>query len=56
MLRGYPEFLLIVKEDDDDNAALQFQYLAQKWTSADEQCTQSDYEGDNRNITCSFDC
>ncbi|KAK7756259.1 hypothetical protein SLS62_001855 [Diatrype stigma] len=57
VIRSFPEFFLLVKEDHDDLAPIQYQYLAQKWTSDDaEQCTQTEYSGQSRNISCTFEC
>ncbi|EMR62845.1 hypothetical protein UCREL1_10215 [Eutypa lata UCREL1] len=42
VMRGFPEFFLVVKKDDDDVAPVQYQYLAQKWASDDtEWCSQT---------------
>ena len=58
VIRGFPEFLLVVKdqEDDDDTAPVEFQYFCQKWKSDSKQCEQTEYTGESRNISCTFDC
>ena len=55
VLRGFPEFFLVTKDEAED-APVEFQYFCQKWTSEEGQCEQTEFSGESRNISCTFNC